>query len=72
MKKSFLNNIGFTINDIYNNMPADRIPNSSSEWALTDISAADSKIPPPHHGSYNVLFFDGHGKTVKTITLKPR
>ncbi len=59
-------------NDSYNNMFTDRIPNRSSEWALTDISAADPKIPSPHHGSYNVVFFDGHCKTVKTVTLSQK
>jgi prepilin-type processing-associated H-X9-DG protein len=59
-------------NDTYNNKFLSSVRNRSSEWLMTEMTAADAKIPPPHHGCYNILFFDGHIDTIKeNIHLSP-
>ena len=59
-------------NDSYNGRLLDSVGSKSSEWLMTDMTAAEAKIPPPHQGFYNVLFFDGHVVGVKeTIYLSP-
>ena len=52
-------------NDRYNNQALSAVSSQSSEWLMTEMSAVEPKIPPPHRGCYNVLFFDGHVETVK-------
>ncbi len=52
-------------NDSYNNKFMDSISNKEFSWLLTDMTAVDSKIPPPHQGSYNVVFVDGHAESIK-------
>lgn len=69
LKKSCLTYIW---NDTYNNQPLSAVRNQSSEWLMTEMSAVDPKIPPPHRGSYNILFFDGHADTIKeAVYLTP-
>lgn len=59
-------------NDSHNNKLITRVPNRSSEWVMTEMTAAEAKIPPPHHGGYNILYFDGHAATVKeAVHLTP-
>ena len=59
-------------NDSHNNEFLDRIGNKSLKWLMTEMSAVEPKIPPPHHGCYNILFFDGHIETVKeAVHLSP-
>ncbi|MFH0840130.1 MAG: hypothetical protein V1883_03845 [Candidatus Omnitrophota bacterium] len=58
-------------NDNYNNKLIDSIPNKSFSWLMTDMTAVDSEIPPPHQGSYNVVFLDGHVKSVKEAVFLP-
>lgn len=52
-------------NDSYNNNFLDTLRNKSSSWVMTDMTIVDIKIPPPHQGSFNVLFLDGHAEGVK-------
>lgn len=52
-------------NDGYNNQFSDTTSEKSLKWLLTDMTAIDEKIPPPHSGSYNVLFLDGHAEAIK-------
>jgi len=52
-------------NDSYNNKLMDSINNKGFSWLITDMTAVDSKIPPPHQGAYNVVFVDGHAESVK-------
>lgn len=52
-------------NDSYNNKLMDSIGNKGLSWLLTDMTAVDSKIPPPHQGCYNVVFVDGHAEGVR-------
>ena len=59
-------------NDTYNNKFLGSVRNKSAEWLMTEMTAADPNIPPPHHGCYNILFFDGHAASVKeTVHLSP-
>ncbi len=58
-------------NDSYNSRLIDSIPNKSFGWLMTDMTAVDSKIPPPHQGSYNVVFLDGHAESVKETAFLP-
>lgn len=58
-------------NDSYNNRLMDSIPNKSFSWLLTDMTAVDAKIPPPHQGAYNVVFVDGHAESVKESSFLP-
>lgn len=66
------NGLTYIWNDAHNNKSMDQVLNKSSEWALTEMSAVEPKIPPPHQGGYNVLFFDGHAITMKeAVHLTP-
>ncbi len=58
-------------NDSYNNRRVESIPNKSFNWLAADMTAVDSKIPPPHQGSYNVVFLDGHAQGVKEANFLP-
>ncbi|MDD5679833.1 MAG: hypothetical protein PHI59_01135 [Candidatus Omnitrophica bacterium] len=52
-------------NDSYNNKFIDSVSNKEFSWLMTDMTAVDPKIPPPHQGAYNVIFVDGHAESVK-------
>lgn len=52
-------------NDAYNNKFSDMVDTKGSRWLLTEMTAVEPNIPPPHQGSYNVLFLDGHAETLK-------
>ena len=52
-------------NDSYNNKSLYHVKSQSLTWMMTNMTAVEPKIPPPHHGCYNVLFFDGHVDTMK-------
>ena len=59
-------------NDSYNNSFSDIVESKGTKWLVTEMTVADSKIPPPHNGSFNVLFLDGHAAGVKDkIDLAP-
>ena len=60
-------------NDSHNNRSMDRVPHKSSEWVMTEMTAVEPKVPPPHPGGYNILFYDGHAVTVKeAVHLSPK
>jgi len=64
--------ITYIWNDLYNNKLLDKVRMKSVQWLMTEMTAVEPKIPPPHQGGYNVLFFDGHVATVKEeIPMSP-
>lgn len=66
------NGLTYIWNDSYNNKFLASVRNRSLKWVMTEMSAVEPNIPPPHHGCYNILFFDGHIETVKeAVHLSP-
>ncbi|MEA2012393.1 MAG: H-X9-DG-CTERM domain-containing protein [Verrucomicrobiota bacterium] len=59
----------FIFNDKWNNRRSLRSPDKA--WVLVEINAASGKAPKPHPKGYNVLFADGHVKTVSKKNLPP-
>ena len=47
-------------NDEFSNKRRDRMGDPGKKWLMIEMTAVDSKIPPPHSGGYNILYVDGH------------
>ncbi|MBN1872416.1 MAG: hypothetical protein JW800_07570 [Candidatus Omnitrophica bacterium] len=57
--------ITYIWNDNYNGKPMHFVDDRRSKWIMTEMTAVQPEIPPPHKGAYNVLFLDGHAESVK-------
>ncbi len=52
------NGLTFLWNDRWSGKPLSSIPDPRNAWLLVEVSAANTEVPAPHRGGYNVLYAD--------------